>query len=99
MLPDTPRPILITITTAAIGVMASCITTITVPTAGAQHASAAATTAADTAPPFARARRLSDADLAEKREGRFLTGLPDLSSDPVAGFGYGARVNVIWNGA
>jgi hypothetical protein len=51
------------------------------------------------APPFARARRLSAADLAKKREGAFVTGLPDLSSDPVAGFGYGARVNVIWNGA
>jgi hypothetical protein len=44
---------------------------------------------ADTAPPFAAARRLSAADLAKKREGTFLTGLPDLSSDPVAGFGYG----------
>ena len=52
----------------------------------------------DSAPPFARARRLSPADLAKKREGAFVTGLPDLSSDPVAGFGYGARVNVIWNG-
>lgn len=52
----------------------------------------------DSAPPFARARRLSDADLAKKREGTFLTGLPDLSSDPVAGFGYGARLNVIRNG-
>lgn len=55
--------------------------------------------ARDTAPPpFARARRLSDADLAKKREGTFVTGLPDLSSDPVAGFGYGARVNIIRNG-
>jgi len=52
----------------------------------------------DSAPPFARARRLSPADLAKKRQGAFVTGLPDLSSDPVAGFGYGARVNVIWNG-
>lgn len=66
--------------------------------AGAQVSSSATAAPADTAPPFARARRLSDADLAKKREGRFLTGLPDLSSDPVAGFGYGARVNVIWNG-
>lgn len=57
-----------------------------------------ASTPPDTAPPFARARRLSDADLAKKREGAFVTALPDLSSDPVAGFGYGARVNVIWNG-
>lgn len=49
-------------------------------------------------PPFARARRLSDADLAKKREGTFVTALPDFSSDPVAGFGYGARINIIQNG-
>jgi hypothetical protein len=65
------------------------------PPAAGPAAAPAAAPAADTAPPFARARRLSDADLAKKRQGTFLTGLPDLSSDPVAGFGYGARVNVI----
>jgi len=41
---------------------------------------------------------MSDADLAKKREGRFTTGLPDLSSDPVTGFGVGIRTNTYWNG-
>ncbi|SDX39755.1 Surface antigen [Hymenobacter psychrophilus] len=41
---------------------------------------------------------MSDADLAKKREGTFVTGLPDFSSDPVTGFGFGARTNVYWNG-
>ncbi len=95
----TPRQITASTTTAAIAFFASLDATITTSRADGQQAPAATTAAPDTAPPFARARRLSDADLAKKREGRFLTGLPDLSSDPVAGFGYGARVNVIWNGA
>jgi outer membrane protein assembly factor BamA len=66
--------------------------------AGAQTAPTAPAGAPDSAPPFARARRLAAGDLAKKREGAFVTGLPDLSSDPVAGFGYGARANVFWNG-
>jgi outer membrane protein assembly factor BamA len=41
---------------------------------------------------------MSDADLAKKREGTFVTGLPDISSDPVTGFGVGLRTNIIWNG-
>lgn len=52
----------------------------------------------ETVPPYVRARRLSDADLAKKREGRFITGLPDFSSDPVAGAGYGVRGTIYWNG-
>ncbi len=71
------------------------------PVAGAQaspDSAARRATGRDTAPAFARARRLSDTDLAAKREGLFVTGLPDFSSDPVAGVGYGARVNLIWNG-
>lgn len=47
---------------------------------------------------FIRSKRMSDADLAKKREGTFLTGIPDLSSDPVTGFGFGIRSNVYWNG-
>ncbi|WP_212768264.1 DUF5982 domain-containing protein [Larkinella sp. C7] len=47
---------------------------------------------------FIRSKRMSDADLAKKREGRFTTGLPDLSSDPVTGFGVGIRTNTYWNG-
>jgi hypothetical protein len=49
-------------------------------------------------PPYVRARRLSDADAAKKREGMFITGLPDFSSDPVAGAGYGVRGSIYWNG-
>lgn len=56
------------------------------------------TTEPDTVPPYFRARRLSEADLKKKREGMFITGLPDVSSDPVAGTGYGVRGSVIWNG-
>lgn len=47
---------------------------------------------------FMRSRRMSDADLLKKREGTFFTGIPDLSSDPVTGFGLGIRGNVYWNG-
>lgn len=47
---------------------------------------------------FIRSKRMSEADLAKKREGRFTTGLPDLSSDPVTGFGIGIRTNTYWNG-
>jgi len=49
-------------------------------------------------PPFARARRLSAQDVAKKKEGTFFTGLPDLSSDPVAGQGLGVRGAVFFNG-
>lgn len=41
---------------------------------------------------------MSDADLAKKREGTFVTGIPDFSSDPITGFGFGARTNIYWNG-
>ncbi len=47
---------------------------------------------------FIRSKKMSDADLAKKREGTFLTGLPDLSSDPVTGFGVGIKSNIYWNG-
>ncbi len=47
---------------------------------------------------FIQSKRMSDADLAKKREGRFITGIPDFSSDPVTGFGFGARTNIYWNG-
>lgn len=49
-------------------------------------------------PEFVRVRRMADDDLAKKREGFFFTGLPDVSSDPVTGFGFGARTNLYWNG-
>ena len=47
---------------------------------------------------FIKAKRMSDADLAKKREGTFVTGIPDFSSDPVTGFGLGVRSNIYWNG-
>ena len=47
---------------------------------------------------FIQSKRMSDADLAKKREGTFITGIPDFSSDPVTGFGVGVRANTYWNG-
>lgn len=47
---------------------------------------------------FIKSKRMSDADLAKKREGTFATGIPDVSSDPVTGFGVGIRSNIYWNG-
>lgn len=52
----------------------------------------------DSAPPFAKARRLSDSDLAKKREGAFFIEIPDISSDPVAGQGFGVRGAIFFNG-
>lgn len=48
---------------------------------------------------FIKSKRMSDADLAKKKEGTFFTGIPDFSSDPVTGFGFGIRGNIYWNGA
>jgi outer membrane protein assembly factor BamA len=47
---------------------------------------------------FIKSKKMSDDDLLKKREGTFITGLPDFSSDPVTGFGFGIRSNVYWNG-
>lgn len=47
---------------------------------------------------FIKSKRMSDADLAKKKEGKFFTGIPDFSSDPVTGFGIGVRTNIYWNG-
>ncbi len=47
---------------------------------------------------FIKSKRMSDADLEKKKEGTFITGIPDFSSDPVTGFGFGARTNIYWNG-
>lgn len=47
---------------------------------------------------FIKSKRMSDDDLAKKREGTFFTGIPDFSSDPVTGFGFGVRTNTYWNG-
>lgn len=47
---------------------------------------------------FIKSKRMSDADLTKKKEGTFFTGIPDISSDPVTGFGFGVRTNIYWNG-
>ena len=47
---------------------------------------------------FIQAKRMSNADFLKKREGTFITGIPDFSSDPVTGFGFGVRTNIYWNG-
>jgi len=70
----------------------ACATLLVCPALHAQS------TGTDSAPPFAKARRLNAADLAKKREGAFFTGIPDISSDPVAGQGFGVRGAVFFNG-
>ncbi|MBU0941258.1 MAG: outer membrane protein assembly factor [Bacteroidetes bacterium] len=47
---------------------------------------------------FIKSKRMSDDDLAKKKEGTFITGIPDFSSDPVTGFGFGLRGNAFYNG-
>jgi outer membrane protein assembly factor BamA len=47
---------------------------------------------------FIASKRMSEQDIAKKREGVFATGIPDFSSDPVTGFGLGVRSNIYWNG-
>ncbi|MGY5848019.1 Omp85 family outer membrane protein [Salegentibacter sp. HM20] len=41
--------------------------------------------------PIATEKRLSLEDIEIKKEGRYLTGLPELSSDPIRGFTFGAN--------
>jgi hypothetical protein len=50
--------------------------------------------------PFAIAdeKKLSTEDLKDKKEGTYLTGNPDISSDPVNGFGYGGEGSIYYNG-
>ncbi|HTH58202.1 MAG TPA: DUF5982 domain-containing protein [Cyclobacteriaceae bacterium] len=50
--------------------------------------------------PFAIAdeKRLSDEDLKDKKEGSYVTGAPDISSDPINGFGYGGEGSIFFNG-
>ncbi|MGZ4099089.1 MAG: Omp85 family outer membrane protein, partial [Bacteroidia bacterium] len=43
-------------------------------------------------------KRLSDEDLQNKKEGWYITGVPDLSSDPVNGFGYGGEGSLFFSG-
>jgi outer membrane protein assembly factor BamA len=50
--------------------------------------------------PFAIAdeKKLPDEDLENKKEGAFVTGAPELSSDPINGFGYGVEGIITFNG-
>jgi len=50
--------------------------------------------------PFAIAseKKLDDDDLAHKKEGTYITAIPQFSSDPVNGFGYGAEGMLYFNG-
>jgi hypothetical protein len=50
--------------------------------------------------PFAIAdeKQLSEEDLLDKKEGSYVTGTPDISSDPVNGFGIGGEGSLYFNG-
>jgi len=50
--------------------------------------------------PFAIAdeKKLSDEDIKDKKEGLYVTGTPDFSSDPVNGVGYGGEGSLYFNG-
>ncbi|HXA00632.1 MAG TPA: DUF5982 domain-containing protein [Cytophagaceae bacterium] len=43
-------------------------------------------------------KKLSDEDLKDKKEGFYVTGVPDISSDPINGLGYGAEGSLFFNG-
>ena len=48
--------------------------------------------------PISKDKKLSEEDLKDKKEGTYVTGVPDISSDPVNGFGYGAEGSIIFDG-
>jgi len=50
--------------------------------------------------PFAIAdeKKIPDEDLINKKEGYYVTGVPDISSDPVNGFGVGIEGSLFFNG-
>lgn len=43
-------------------------------------------------------KKLSDEDLQNKKEGVYLTGIPDISVDPINGLGYGGEGSLFFNG-
>jgi outer membrane protein assembly factor BamA len=43
-------------------------------------------------------KKLDDEELMDKREGTFVTGVPDFNVDPLNGFGYGVEGSLIFNG-
>ncbi|MCC5930515.1 MAG: BamA/TamA family outer membrane protein [Cyclobacteriaceae bacterium] len=58
-------------------------------------------TSGDSIPPLpfklSPKKRLSDSDIAEKKEGLFLTGLPRFEFDPIRGFGIGGNIFLYQN--
>ncbi|MGZ3862766.1 MAG: Omp85 family outer membrane protein [Bacteroidia bacterium] len=50
--------------------------------------------------PFAisKEKKLPDDELADKKEGVYITGIPDISYDPVNGLGYGGEGELFFNG-
>ncbi len=78
-------------------IVTSCLLAISTLAVHAQAVKPTPTDVPDTLS-FIKSKRMSDADLAKKREGTFVTGIPDFSSDPVTGFGFGVRSNIYWNG-
>jgi hypothetical protein len=47
---------------------------------------------------IAKEKKLPDDELADKKEGLYVTGIPDISSDPINGFGYGGEGSLFFNG-
>lgn len=47
---------------------------------------------------IAKEKRLSEEDLKDKKEGIYVTGIPDISSDPINGIGIGAEGQIFING-
>jgi hypothetical protein len=47
---------------------------------------------------IAKEKRMPDDELAQKKEGISVAGVPDLSSDPINGFGAGAEGSLFFNG-
>ena len=47
---------------------------------------------------IAKEKELPEDDLKNKKEGTYVTGIPDISSDPVNGFGYGGEGSIYFNG-
>lgn len=43
-------------------------------------------------------KKLSEDELENKKEGTYVTGVPDISVDPINGFGYGAEGSLIFDG-
>lgn len=50
--------------------------------------------------PFAisKEKKLPSDELAEKKEGAYVTGIPDISYDPLNGLGYGGEASLFFNG-